>query len=153
AAGADGLFGTSDDSSVTLAGITYNAVSHQATIALASGFAPLVDGKYEVIVDGTDASLSLQDLAGNSLGGGADAVFTFSVDRTAPQVTLLSPQAGSITNQVISTIPLQFSEAMRDAGAAGTHSVTNPAGYALVFAGADNVFGTGDDSVVGLNSV
>jgi hypothetical protein len=76
-------------------------------------------------------------------------------DELPPQVTLVHPAPDQTTAAAVTQIELQFSEAMRDAGSAGEHSVTNPAAYRLYTAGANGVFedGGGDDQLVTLGTV
>src|SRR5262249_50143541 len=132
---------------------TYNATTHQVTLAIAAGSAPLADGSYQLRVSGSNPTTAIEDLAGNFLNGATDTGFTFQVDRTPPQTTAGSPASGSLTNQSISQVVVQFSEAMRDNGSAGTHSVSNPAAYTIVGSGPDGVFGTSDDFVVPVSTV
>jgi YD repeat-containing protein len=76
-------------------------------------------------------------------------------DELPPQVTLVRPAANQTTAAAVTQIELQFSEAMRDSGPAGEHSVTNLAAYRLYTAGANGEFedGGGDDQLVTLGTV
>src|SRR5262249_8845129 len=55
---------------------------------LSTASAPLVDGSYKLTIKGADPVNSIEDLAGNKLGGGVDSVSTFTIDRTPPNLTV-----------------------------------------------------------------
>jgi RHS repeat-associated protein len=94
---------------VPIASVSYNATTFIATLTIASGLAPLADGKYQVTVKGSDPVNSIQSLGGVSLGGGVDAQSTFIVERTAPAVTLtLSPNLLWPPNHKFVTIQAQL---------------------------------------------
>lgn len=83
------LLNTTTGQSVTIASVRYDAATFQAVLVLAPGSAPLADGKYQLVIKGKDASNAIQDLAGNSLGGGVDTTVVFTVDAHAPEVKLV----------------------------------------------------------------
>lgn len=109
--------------------VNYDAATFLATLSLASSF---LDGHYRVNVNGSDATHAIEDLAGTHLNDGSDTTSTFAIDTVAPTVALVSPASGQPTTDPVSQIQVQFSEAMQDSGAAGLHSVTNPASYVLL---------------------
>lgn len=81
--GADGTLDTvscvgglqPDDTQVTVNSVSYNSVLLTATVVI-NGGSPIPAGRYRLFVCGTT---SIVDLAGNSLNGGADYTFTFTV--------------------------------------------------------------------------
>jgi hypothetical protein len=129
----DGLGGfTRDEFDTSLYG--------EGALAVATG--PLTAG------DGAD------DIAVTLFGSGRVLTPLVS-DVTPPTVTFLEPLPGQLVNTDVTQVRLRFSEAMRNAGPSGDHSVTNPAGYLLFTDGANNVFegGAGDDVIVPVASV
>ena len=112
------------------------------TGALAVAAAPLTDGDtVDDIVGDTVRLRPRPDPAGHR--------------RDAAEVTFLDPLPGQTVSTDVTQLRLRFSEAMRDAGPSGDHSVTNPAGYLLFTDGSNSVFegGGGDDRVVPIASV
>jgi RHS repeat-associated protein len=98
--------------------------------------------------------------AGDSADDIAVALFGSSVvltpllaDFNAPSPMFMSPAPGEVVTEALATLTIQFSEAVQDNGPAGNHSVTNPAAYSIVGAGADGQFDNGDDFVVPIASV
>src|SRR5262249_30433535 len=67
-----------------------------------------------------------------TLSGSNKLLSPLVYDTTPPTATVVSPASGQVLNAGISQITVQFSEAVLDAGPGGSHSVTNPAGYALL---------------------
>jgi RHS repeat-associated protein len=127
---------------VPLASVSYNSTTFEAILVPS---APLADGTYELAINGSDPDRALEDLAGNLLGSGTDRVAAFTVDTVAPRVEMTDPLPGQLVTTSLREIRLRFSEAVSDAGSAAPHSVTNPAGYTLLSAGANGVFEGGDD--------
>src|SRR5262249_5597815 len=97
---------------------------------------------------------TIDDVAVTLYGSGR-ILSPLTYDVTPPQVTAFVPAAGALLTAGPSQIRVRFSEAMRDAGPAGAHSVSNLAAYALYSAGANGLSegGAGDDQAVPLASV
>src|SRR5262249_33102472 len=121
--GANGVFegGAGDDEHFPIAFVTYDPVTFTALLDVDPAVSPLPDGSYQLILNGQDALHARRDQAGNNLGGGTDTTAGFVVDRTPPQVTLVDPAPGATTSAAVTQLRLRFSEAMRDAGATGSH--------------------------------
>ena len=119
AAGADGVFGTSDDIRIALTPI-YSSATDSVTLALPGG--PLADGHYQLTVSGSG---QLIDASGNPLngaGGGNQAsafVRLFSVDRSAVQPPVVLNGSGTTPSNATISVTL---------------SATDPQGLALTYA-------------------
>src|SRR5262249_13354826 len=107
-AGPDGAFGTADDLPAAIASVAYDAAAMRTTLGLGGA---LADGLYRLTVRGADPNDALFDLAGTPLDGG-DAVVTFTIDTTPPQVTTFNPAPGQVTRQAVTQIAIGFSEAV-----------------------------------------
>jgi hypothetical protein len=104
------LSNTTTNQKVPIASVAYEATTHWAIVTPAADFTPLADGAYRLVVNGSDPVSSVQDLAGNPLNGGRDAVFTFTVDRTAPVVSLsLTPSVLWPPNHTMVNVHAQLS--------------------------------------------
>ena len=155
-----------DDTAVSINSAAYNSTDMEITLAVNNG-SQLPDGQYRLF-----ACDSLEDEAGNQLDGdgndsaGTDFSLDFSVDQTAPEISVVgidgdADATSGITVEPIHDLTLTFSEAMNDpAGDLESNDVTNPAHYALIGAGENGVLDTAvcettqaDDSAVTINSV
>jgi RHS repeat-associated protein len=92
--------------------------------AFGAGPAAVAAGPLTAGSTGADVALTL---AGSNL-----ALSPLAYAATPPQVTAVTPAAGQLLAASVSQLTVQFSEAVRDAGPTGTHSVSSPAGYTLV---------------------
>ena len=82
-AGADGVFGSGDDQSVTISSSMLSqptAESVQITFS-----SDLTEGSYRLVVEG-DSWRAIKDLAGNALGGGADETYAFQIIEVRQEV-------------------------------------------------------------------
>src|SRR5436309_347517 len=84
--GSNGIFeaGSGDDVAIGLSSVAYDANTHQAIVQIDAASAPLADGAFQFRVAGASGAFALRDLAGNALGGGADLVASFAVNRVGP---------------------------------------------------------------------
>ena len=89
--GPNGIYdgGTGDDVIVPLASVSYDSAAFEAVLAVDPVALPLLGGQYRLAIQGDDPLWSIEDLAGNRLGGGLDVGMAFTVNR-APVV--LTPQ-------------------------------------------------------------
>ena len=89
-----------DDTQVTVTGVSYNNVTFTSTVTLA-GALPI--GSYRLFVCGTT---SIVDLAGNPLNGGTDYTFDFVV-QAAPRAAIATLPATGFPQNDMTTLPLQ----------------------------------------------
>ena len=87
------------------------------------------------------------------LGNSNLVVTPLLADFDAPSPTFTSPTPGQVVTDALSEFTIQFSEPVQENGPSGNNSVTNPAAYTLTGAGADGIFGTGDDQNIPITSV
>jgi len=88
----DELFegGDDTDESARITGVTYDAVTHEATVQLSG---PLPGARYQLAL-----SADITDLAGNPLESGAGYVSTLIIDIDGPAAEVVSPAPASIIN-------------------------------------------------------
>src|SRR5262249_38845747 len=100
--------GGGDDRVVPIASVSYDPATHEAVLTIDPASAPLADDRYRIVVEGNDPAHALQDLAGNALGGGVDAVSDFAVDTTASATVTLSDNILWPPNHKMATITAQI---------------------------------------------
>ena len=81
-----------DDLVIPIATIDYDSQTFTATLHIDSSSLPLIDGQYQLTVAGSDPQYAIQDLFGNSLKSGDDAVSKFQINTppviaTGPNIT------------------------------------------------------------------
>ena len=101
-AGDDGVLGSSDDVVISISGVTYDPTTLTAVLTVDSNALPFVDDDYQVTIDGTDPTNAIRDLVGNTVGGGSDVTFGFTVDAPLSLSGLVDPIADKGTQVTIS---------------------------------------------------
>lgn len=165
-------------STVSVDGVAYDDTTHTATLSLNSG-AALPDGAYALVLCGGESghTTALEDTVGQRLDGAGDGIGgtdfrrPFAVSVTPPTVTgvlaVHADQSGSLVDggslpaTGATALQVALSKAVQDpAGSSLAPDVTNPAGYALFFAGANFVIDSaacgapaGDDVAVVIDGV
>ncbi len=97
-AGANGFYNTvsclggllSDDTRVTVNGVTFNHSNYTATVNINNGVL-LPVGNYRLFICGTT---SIVDLVGNAINGGFDTLVDFTIGQQTPQFPPTLPQTG-----------------------------------------------------------
>jgi RHS repeat-associated protein len=118
--GPNGVFdgGGGDDVAIGLSGVSYNPHTLQATVQIDAASSPLADGAFQIRVAASSGAYALRDLAGNPLGGGADLVSGFSVNRVGP-INLSASALSGAEGQAL-TLTASFD----NPGSSGSHSAT-----------------------------
>lgn len=99
--------GLDDDRRLPLTGVNYDAATRIATVGIAAAARPLVEGRYGLLVRGQDPRYAIQDLFGNNLNGGTDAVSSFLVDRRPGLGTIETSPALLVEGQSVTLqVPL-----------------------------------------------
>jgi RHS repeat-associated protein len=115
-AGADTVFGTTDDLVVPITSVAYDRVTDRATLFVDGSFLP--DGYYRLNIEADDVGLGLTDLSDNRLNNGVDLSFEFTVNSDGPEILSLSNPMGSEGST------LHLMAAIIDPGGRGPYSAT-----------------------------
>ena len=101
-AGEDGVFGSTDDVIIPITGVAYDPATLTAVLTVDAVALPLADDDYRIVIDGTDPADAIRDLVGNTVGGGADVTFDFTVDAPLNLTGLVNQNAPEGTSVNIS---------------------------------------------------
>lgn len=100
---------------IPIASVTYNPTSFLATLTVAS---PLLDGDYQITINGSSSLHAIEDRATNHLNGGSDTTSPFEID-TVPLVVQTASNLSGNEGQTLS-----FTGSFTDSITAKNHIAT-----------------------------
>ncbi len=89
--GADGVRGTTDDTTIAVTAVSYDGLTGIASLTPDASAIPLADGIYEVVLN----SAQLRDTSDNLLNAGNPVSFTFTMNGQGPQILPISAVTGN----------------------------------------------------------